>query len=152
MRQANSVVVGLMIASMAVSAAAQKQDARASAEAAGKTFSEAVMAGDAAKLASLYTEDAQAFPPNAARVDGRAAIQKMWADVLASGVKKMDIKTGDVQESDGYAYETGTYSISGEADKHIDHGKYVVVWKQVQGKWMMHRDIWNSDMAAPAGH
>lgn len=146
------LVVVLAVLAASVGAAAQKQDARAAVDAAGKTFSQAVMAGDAAKIGPLYAEDAQAFPPNAPRVDGRAAIQKMWTDVIASGVKRMELTTTEVQEAGDYAYETGTFSISGEADKHLDHGKYVVVWKRQGGKWMMFRDIWNSDMAAPAGH
>ena len=87
----------------ALAAQAGKQDARAAVDAAGKTFSQAVMAGDAAKIGALYAEDAQAFPPNAPRTDGRAAIQKMWADVIASGVKKIELTTSEVQEAGDYA-------------------------------------------------
>jgi uncharacterized protein (TIGR02246 family) len=143
-----------LAAALVVTVAAQKAapDARSAVEAAGKTFSQAASAGDTAKIAALYAEDAQAFPPNAPRVDGRAAIQKMWADALATGIKKIEIKTGEVQETGDTAYEVGTYVISGEADAHLDHGKYVVVWKRQGGQWLMFRDIWNSDMAAPAGH
>jgi ketosteroid isomerase-like protein len=139
-----TVIVAVIALLVLAAGAAPKQDARAAVDAAGKTFSAAVAAGDTAKIA----EDAQAFPPNSTRADGRAAIQKMWADFLATGVKKIDLKTLEVEQSGDYAYEVGTYSISGEADKHLDHGKYVVVWKRVGGQWKLFRDIWNSDMAA----
>jgi uncharacterized protein (TIGR02246 family) len=143
-----TVIVAVIALLVLAAGAAPKQDARAAVDAAGKAFSAAVAAGDTAKIAALYTEDAQAFPPNSTRADGRAAIQKMWADFLATGVKKIDLKTLEVEQSGDYAYEVGTYSISGEADKHLDHGKYVVVWKRVGGQWKLFRDIWNSDMAA----
>lgn len=29
-----------------------------------------------------------------------------------------------------------------------DRGKYIVVWKRVGGKWLLHRDIWNTSMPA----
>ena len=34
--------------------------------------------GDFAGVASLYTDDATAFPPGSAMVKGRAAIEAMW--------------------------------------------------------------------------
>ena len=34
--------------------------------------------GDFAAVASLYTDDATAFPPGSAMVKGRAAIEAMW--------------------------------------------------------------------------
>ena len=33
--------------------------------------------------------------------------------------------------------------------KTADRGKSCVVWKKVNGQWMLHRDIWSTDM--PAG-
>jgi hypothetical protein len=33
--------------------------------------------------------------------------------------------------------------------KVADRGKYCVVWKKVDTQWMLHRDIWSTDM--PAG-
>jgi uncharacterized protein (TIGR02246 family) len=146
------ILVAAVLVVPALLAQKGKQDARATIDAAGKTFSAAVAAGDTAKVAALYAEDAQAFPPNATRADGRAAIQKMWADFLATGVKQIELKTLEVEQCGDYAYEVGTYSISGEAGKHLDHGKYVVVWKRAGGEWKLFRDIWNSDMAPAAAH
>lgn len=52
-----------------------------------RLFVERSNAGDAAGVAALYEEDAVlAYPPGQTTV-GRAAIQDLWAGVLASGPK-----------------------------------------------------------------
>ena len=30
----------------------------------------------------------------------------------------------------------------------MDQGKYVVIFKQVEGRWKLHRDIWNTSLPA----
>ncbi len=47
------------------------------------------------------------------------------------------------------AHGTGTYEILGADGSHIDHGKWMNVSKKVGGKWLIHCDIWNSDMPVP---
>ena len=37
-----------------------------------------------------------------------------------------------------------------KSGKEIDKGKYIVLWKMEDGKWKLHRDIFNSDNAANA--
>ena len=121
---------------------------RAAIETSNKKFSAGAMKKDAAMIASAYTVDAEAFPPNADIVKGRAAIQKMWQDVLASGVTGIDLTTTEVDSAGDLAYEVGTYAMKAQ-DKVIDRGKYCVVWKRVNGQWLLHRDIWSTNMPAP---
>jgi uncharacterized protein (TIGR02246 family) len=136
----------ILLGTAATAATAQSSGARAAIEAASTQWSAAFKAGDAAGIAALYTEDAIAFPPNSQPVRGRAAIQKMWQDAINSGVKEATLKTTEVEEAGAMAYETGTAVIKDAAGKVLDEAKYVVIWKQVGGKWMLHRDIWNSNM------
>ena len=42
------------------------------------------------------------------------------------------------------------YELYDAENKMIDKGKYVVVWKPVNGEWKLFRDIFNSDMPAAA--
>ena len=42
--------------------------------------------------------------------------------------------------------EVGSYSMTDKSGKEIDKGKYIVLWKMEDGKWKLHRDIFNSDM------
>ena len=46
--------------------------------------------------------------------------------------------------------ETGHYEIYAAENKLLDKGKYVVVWKSVNGVWKMYRDIFNTSMPAVA--
>jgi ketosteroid isomerase-like protein len=52
--------------------------------------------GDFVGLASLYTENAIAFPPGAAMVKGRAAIGEMWKDT-AEKVSRPNVTTLEVR-------------------------------------------------------
>jgi len=42
--------------------------------------------------------------------------------------------------------EVGSYSMTDKKGKEIDKGKYIVLWKMEDGKWKIHRDVFNSDM------
>ncbi|WP_208696004.1 YybH family protein [Mesorhizobium sp. M8A.F.Ca.ET.057.01.1.1] len=104
---------------------------------------------NAAGVASKYAEDAAAFPPDMARVDGRQNIQKLWQGAVDMGISELKLTTREVQESGDFAYEPGTFFLKapGKDSKLVDQaGKYVVVWKKGQdGGWKLYRDIWNSD-------
>jgi len=123
--------------------------ARAAIEAANKKFVAAFAKQDAAGVAAAYSPDANAFPPNAAIIKGRAGIQKMWEDVIKSGIATVSLATTEVESAGNIAYESGNYEMKTKDGKVADRGKYCVVWKRVTGQWMLHRDIWSTDM--PAG-
>jgi len=106
-------------------------------------------AGDSAALAALYAEDGALMPPNSNTVIGRAAIEAFWADFQASGIG------GEIKDTEVYAhgddgYTVGAYTVSDAGGTTIDEGKYVVIWRHVDGKWQMHRDIWNSNLPLAA--
>ena len=123
--------------------------ARAAIEAANKKFAAAFAKQDAAGVAAAYSPDANAFPPNAPIIKGRAGIQKMWQDVINSGIASVSLATTEVESAGNIAYESGNYEMKTKDGKVADRGKYVVVWKKANGQWMLHRDIWSTDM--PAG-
>ena len=102
-------------------------------------------------MAALYTSNAQLFPTHSDIVSGTEAIQKFWQGVITSGVKGATLTTLDVDGQGDTAYEVGKYALTGEGGKVLDNGKYIVVWKREQGKWQLHRDIWNSSMPM-SGH
>ena len=141
------VLVVLTCVFISTIAVAAQNDARPAIEAANKQFIAAVAKGDAAALAGMYTAAGVAFPPNGEPTKGRAAIQKMWQGVIASGIKGATLTTSEVETHGDTAYEVGNYEMKVDGGKVVDRGKYIVIWKREQGQWRLHRDIWNSSMA-----
>lgn len=105
-------------------------------------FEAAVAAGDADALASLYTQDAVAYPPGAAPVRGRDAIRDLFAGYFESGVDGVTLDTHEVRALGNYAHEIGigTIAVGGEAG---DPFNFSVLWLNDDGTWRLHRDIWN---------
>jgi uncharacterized protein (TIGR02246 family) len=130
---------------------ASAQSAKESIEAALLTFEKAFNSGDAAAVASHYTEDAALLPPDAARVDGRQGIEKFWKGAMDAGFKDLQLEAVEVEESGDTAYEVGKFGLTvpGKDGAPMNAaGKYIVVWKKGQdGTWRLHRDIWNGDAA-----
>jgi uncharacterized protein (TIGR02246 family) len=100
--------------------------------------------GDFAAVASLYTDDATAFPPGSAMVKGRAAIAAMWK-TMAEKVSDPTVTTLEVKPLGPFAArEIGTFSLKTKGEKpQAVVGKYVVVWEKVGNDWMLAADIWN---------
>jgi ketosteroid isomerase-like protein len=111
-----------------------------------KAFSDAMISGDSNTVASLYTTDANMLPPNMPKIENHQGIAS-----LASGFSKMNIKSFSLESTAVYGgpqivTEEGKYTIGDNSGKTLDQGKYIVLWKQEDGKWKMYRDIWNSNM------
>jgi uncharacterized protein (TIGR02246 family) len=128
------------LAGLATPAFAQK----AAIEAVNAKWTELFNKGDFAGVASLYTEDATAFPPGSGMVKGRAAIGAMWKG-MADQVSDPKITTLDVKRlGRSAAREIGTFSLKtkGATPKEVT-GKYVVVWEKVGKDRKLAADIWN---------
>jgi len=117
---------------------------RAEIEALNVKFVEFFNNGDFAGVASLYAEDATAFPPGSAMVKGRAAIQAMWKS-LAEQVGDPKLTTLDVKQlGPSAAREIGTFSLKAKgATPRELVGKYVVLWEKIGNDWKLSSDIWN---------
>jgi uncharacterized protein (TIGR02246 family) len=100
--------------------------------------------GDFAGVASLYAEDATAFPPGSGMVKGRAAIEALWKS-MAEQVSDPKLTTLDVKPlGPSAAREIGTFSLKtkGPMPKEVT-GKYLVVWEKIGSDWKLAADIWN---------
>jgi uncharacterized protein (TIGR02246 family) len=113
-------------------------------EAVNVKWTELFNKGDFAGVASLYTDDAIAFPPGSAMVKGSAAIGAMWKS-MAEQVSDPKLTTLDVKPlGPSAAREIGTFSLKtkGPTPQEVT-GKYVVVWEKVGTDWKLATDIWN---------
>jgi uncharacterized protein (TIGR02246 family) len=109
-------------------------------------FVAAYKAGDAATIASLYTETATLLPPDATEVAGHEAIQKLWQSWIDEGYKDLTLEAQKVESSGDLAYEIGEFSLQVPAENNTmvaATGNYVVVWKREEGNWRLHVDTWN---------
>ena len=114
-----------------------------------------IKAKDAAAIAGLYAEDGAVMPPNAPIGKGRAAIQQTWASLVATPEFELAIVPEQivVASSGEMALDRGTYKLAMAPDGKpmTDTGKYVVVWRKVDGQWKAAADIFNSDLPAGGG-
>jgi uncharacterized protein (TIGR02246 family) len=140
----------LMVALLFLSLGARGADAdiKSEIQRLSDKFSEAASRGDAAGVAALYTEDAQLFPPEAAIVKGRAAIQDFWKPLVEGGSVKAKLTTVEATVAGEYVHEIGMFTLKNSDGSLIQEGKYIVIWKRVGKTWQLYRDIWNSNSPA----
>lgn len=158
---------GLMIASCDTAneqATAAPAEAAAPADAAAEEqairaqvarWHDLIKAKDAAGIAQLYTEDGAFMPANAPIAKGRAVIEQNWAGLIAMPGFALEISPEQIVVSSAgdIAMDRGTYKLTVAPDgkEQVEAGKYVVVWRKVDGEWKAAADIINSDSPAAGG-
>nr|WP_084444272.1 DUF4440 domain-containing protein [Hymenobacter roseosalivarius] len=105
--------------------------------------------GDAVAIAA-YTPDGSLLPTGMEPIQGAAGVQAFWQGAIDMGIKQLKLKSREVEELQDTAIELGTYTLLGSDGQQIDQGKYLVVWKEQNGQWRLHQDIWNTSLPAPA--
>ena len=109
-------------------------------------FEKSFNQGDAEGLASLYSEDAKILSPNMDFVEGKNAIQTFWQGALEMGIKSFKGEMIEAESSGNLGIFVYKYSLYGNEDQEIDKGKGLSVLKNIDGKWKIHRDVYNSSM------
>jgi uncharacterized protein (TIGR02246 family) len=117
-------------------------------QAAQDRLAEAVSARNAERAATLYTEDARLIPQGAPSCGGRGAIAAFFAGAFANGIAGARFMTEEAEGDERQATETGRYELyavppNGERILAAE-GRYLVVWRKVDGEWRMHRDMFNT--------
>lgn len=100
-------------------------------------------------LEKIYTADARILPPGAPMIAGRAAIQEFWAGAIQSlNATRAVLTTIDVMPTGDGVVEIGsailTIDPQGSGPVNVE-AKYVVYWRQEDGLWKWHVDIWNNN-------
>lgn len=99
-------------------------------------------------LASLYTDDGKVLPPNAGIIEGKEAIQAFWQAVIDMGVEEAVLEIIELEGHGDTAIEVSKFKMKDTNGNVLDHGKYIVIWKRVEGNWKLHLDIFNSSVPA----
>lgn len=115
-------------------------------EEANASFGGFVSKMDSVGLAGLYTSDAKLMAPNMSAASGRSNIQSAFAGMFSViGQVGLTLTASEISGTEELVNEVGVYSMTDKDGKEFDKGKYIVLWKMEDGKWKLHRDIWNSD-------
>jgi uncharacterized protein (TIGR02246 family) len=110
----------------------------------------AVDARDVAAAAAFFAPDAILMPANGPMIVGREGIEAWFSEWLVvpeiSNTFEPDMI--EVAASGDLAYDRGTYRFVMDTPegRTEDVGKYVVVWKKIDGEWRAALDIGNSDL------
>ncbi len=113
----------------------------------------AVVRGDVATIVGFYAPDGVFLSPNAPPAEGPEAIGEAWKRLMGLPNVPLNFRPTriDVAASGDLATDIGTYDLafSGDGGRVRDEGKYVVVWKKLNGEWKVLADIFNSNLNAP---
>lgn len=123
--------------------------AKAAIAASNKAFSESWATGDSVKFSNCYAADACINPPNMPRMCGTAAIIAFFNGGYQMGIRNIVITTEEVFGGKDAVVETGTYDMQMANNVSAEKGKFIMMWKEENGKWKMFRDEWNSNTPPP---
>ena len=126
-------------------------DLRSDIESQVEGFLAAFNRGDAAGVASYYTEGARFLPPNAGMITGRQGIQAAWQHTMDIGVKEAGLEILELVPMGDMVCDIGKYRLRIEPEPGVtveDLGKYVVIWKHDGESWKLDVDIFNTSLPA----
>lgn len=104
-----------------------------------RDYEKAWVGNDVAALAKLFTADGMALPSSQPPAQGEESIRQAYAKGAGSPLSLRAIGYG---ASGDLAYVIGGYG--GAADKP-DFGKFVLVLRRVEGRWLIVADMDNSN-------
>jgi ketosteroid isomerase-like protein len=113
------------------------------------TYAVAQAGGDVESLVALFTDDAISMGNDQEALVGKEAI---GADMKANAAKRVSGNTVSFEVSEVLGSEDLVTEIGFSIDKNakgevISKGKYMAIWKKVNGEYLVYRDIYNYDAA-----
>ena len=105
-------------------------------------------------VVSYMADDGETLTPNEPAARDKAAIKASWANLL--GLPNVTVhwepQRVQVAESGEIGYTSGSYTLTYtdlRGKTVTDRGKYLEVWKKIDGKWKCLSDAYNSDIPLP---
>jgi uncharacterized protein (TIGR02246 family) len=104
-----------------------------------EAFKAAFEAGDAKAVAALWTPDGELVEESGARIEGRAAIEKRYAEFFKANPKvRIAIRIDIIRfPNANTALEDGSATVSYPSGIAMNSGNYSVVHVKRDGKWLM---------------
>ena len=109
-------------------------------------FTEAHIIKDTAYLNNIFTHDARVFPPNSEIVIAKKDISQLNTDWVNYGIYEFIEETTLFYGNQDYVIDEGSYYLRYGEENTIDEGKYINIWKNVNGEWKIYSNIWNTNL------
>ncbi len=113
-----------------------------------RAFEHAVETGNVEAIAALLAPDVISLPPDSPIVVGHEAVKQLWASAINEyGMTSFRITTDKLDVVGDLASEVGRATMTmapGGGVSETARVKFLVVWKRLNGKWLLHRDIYNA--------
>jgi|GEM_PF-261769 len=111
------------------------------------SFSHYFVTNQTDKLVECYTQNGKIMPSGFPILEGRESIDRYWRPNGKSQTIYHNIQPEEITVIGDTAYDFGYY----EGKTRLEDGritmwkgKYVILWKKVNGKWKIDVDIWNN--------
>ena len=131
-----------------VDIAAEIEDLRAR----GEVIVAAEVAQDTEAALAFWAEDAIAQPAGAPQVQGHDALRALYGEFFGP-LKEFESTTSHREVSQGgdlaYEYGVNRMVLAGPDGDVLDVGKYLAVWKKIDGEWFVIALSFTSDAPAP---
>jgi ketosteroid isomerase-like protein len=132
---------------------ASQQSAMAAVRAAAEAFTAAAAARDGMRMGDAFAEDAFVMYPQPAPTIGRDANREVWIAFFKRPNATHPITTDSMQVSSAgdMAYITGRFASSYEGAQGLvtGGGRYLAVWRPINGSWRIVALSANSQRPAP---
>lgn len=157
MRLSTSFTFTIIAAGVFAACAAPQVDVAAETEAV-RARSAGVVAAEAAfnvaAALTFWAEDAIVQGAGAPQIQGKDAIGELYGQYFESGMlKEFSGQTSYLEVSAGgdlaYEYGVNRFVLAGPEGDLLDMGKYLVVWKKIDGEWFIVALAFTSDALAP---
>lgn len=129
---------------------------RAGVDSAADRLLVALRTNNSDSLVALLSDEIVIMPPGEPVLKGKDAV-RTWFNQFLSQMKttKLDITSREVLIDGEFATEIAGFvwtlqPVSGTTI--VDSGSYIQVWRHMpDGRWLFHREIWNSSAPSPEG-
>jgi hypothetical protein len=123
--------------------------ARKTIEEKNSRFTRAHVTGDSVGMVDIFADDARVLAPNADPVIGRAAIDGLNSEYRKLGITEFREETTTLYGNAEMLIDEGTYVMVYGKPAIVDKGKYLNVWRMVNGEWKLYSNMWNASAPAP---
>ena len=109
-------------------------------------------AKDPAKAAALYSTTAAVMPPNRPLMRGRKFVEQYYVDRFAEGASDLELSPVDISGQGTLAYASGDYRLKlvpKSGAERLDRGKFLWIFREQNGQWLIEYVIFSSDFVAP---